>query len=90
MAEKTPPKKGDWVCCARRPKHTGDQPQLNYASNEGCCKAGCDGRRDAGGLEYEEVTALPRSAPLTLPRTLTLPLTLTLTLILTLILTLTR
>ena len=75
MAEKTPPKKGDWVCCARRPKHTGDQPQLNYASNEGCCKAGCDGRRDAGGLEYEEV-ALPRSAPLTLPRTLTLPLTL--------------
>ena len=35
VCEATPPKKGDWVCCARRPKHTNDQPQLNYASNSG-------------------------------------------------------
>ena len=35
VCEATPPKKGDWVCCARRPKHTNDQPQLNYAANSG-------------------------------------------------------
>ena len=62
MAKRTPPKRGDWVCCARRPAHANDQPQLNYAANEGCARPACEATR-ACGLSYDEVQALLSGAP---------------------------
>lgn len=68
VLEKAPPKKGDWVCCARRPAHRDDSPCLNFASKDVCARSTCGAVRSSG-LTVDEAKAIVQEASSRAPQT---------------------